>query len=69
MNHKTRWLTFAPLGLVLTGLGLSVTIDAAARRARGEAWFGRGTLGLTLFNAGLSVFGDAVKARVRYELE
>ena len=68
MNNKTRWLILSPLGLVLTGLGLSITIDAGARRERGTSWFGRGTLGLVLFNAGLSVFGDAVKARVLYEL-
>lgn len=59
------WL-LAPLGLVLVGAGLSVTMDAALRRAAGAGtrrWFGQGTLGLTLVGSGLSVFGDAVRRR------
>ncbi len=69
MNHRTKWLSFAPLGLTLTGLGLTVALDASNRKARGDGWFWQGTLGLVLFNAGLSVFGESVKARVRYEQE
>ncbi|MFC5379203.1 hypothetical protein [Aquipuribacter nitratireducens] len=58
------WL--APLGLVLVGAGVSVAVDAAARRAAGAAtrrWVGQGTAGLVLLNSGLSVFGDAVRRR------
>lgn len=68
MDHRTQWLIKAPLGLLLTGFGLSVIGDSTARKSRGEAWFGQGTLGLVLFNAGLSIFGDAVKSRVLLEL-
>jgi hypothetical protein len=56
----------APAGLVLVGAGLSVSIDAAVRRAAGAAprrWVGQGTLGLVVLNSGLSVFGDAVRRR------
>lgn len=56
----------APVGLVLVGAGLSVSVDAALRRAAGASrgrWVGQGTLGLVVLNSGLSVFGDAVRRR------
>jgi hypothetical protein len=56
----------APVGLVLVGAGLSVSIDAALRRAAGAGtrrWVGQGTIGLVVLNSGLSVFGDAVRRR------
>ncbi len=56
----------APVGLVLVAGGLSVSIDAAVRRAGGaplRRWVGQGTVGLVVFNSGLSVFGDAVRRR------
>lgn len=68
MNHQQKWLAFAPVGLTLIGLGLSITMDAGARKSRGESWFWRGTLGLCIVNSGVSVFGDAVKERVLLDL-
>ena len=62
-----KWLFFAPLGLILIGLGTSVTQDAATRKAAGRSWFWRGTLGLCVLNAGIAIFGDAVKDRALYE--
>lgn len=56
----------APVGLALVGAGLSVSIDAALRRAGGarpRRWVGQGTVGLVVLNSGLSVFGDAVRRR------
>lgn len=64
MDNKTKWLAFSPLGLMLTGFGLSVVGEAGARKLRGEPWFWLGTLGLCLFNAGLSVFAEGVKAKI-----
>lgn len=59
------WL-LAPVGLVLVGAGVSISVDAAVRRAAGAAprrWVGQGTAGLVVLNTGLSVFGDAVRRR------
>jgi hypothetical protein len=56
----------APLGLVLVGAGLSIAVDAAARRAAGASprrWVGQGTAGLVVLNSGMSVFGDSVRRR------
>jgi hypothetical protein len=63
-NHQQKWLIFAPIGLALIGLGVSITGDAATRKAKGRRfreWFPQGTLGLIVLNAGISIFGDAVK--------
>jgi hypothetical protein len=40
-------------GLLLTGAGLSMAIDAGFVRARGKKWVGYGTLALIVFQAGL----------------
>lgn len=69
MTTRAKWLLFAPLGLSLIGLGLSVTLEAARLKTVGEPWFWLGTLGLVIVNAGVAVFGDAVKCRVLVELE
>lgn len=58
----------APTGLVLVGAGLSVAMDASARRAAGGSpttWVALGTAGLVLVGSGLSVFGDAVRRRAQ----
>ncbi|MCU0514597.1 MAG: hypothetical protein MUE40_18750, partial [Anaerolineae bacterium] len=69
MPNKSKWQRFSPLGLLLIGLGLSVTGDAMIAKGQGRPWFVRGTVGLVLFNAGLAVFGEAVKSRALYEQE
>ncbi len=65
--HYDKWNQFAPLGLLLTGLGLSIIGDATLSKHKGKAWVLKGTLGLIVFNAGLAIFGEAVKARALYE--
>lgn len=67
MNNHTKWLICSPLGLTLTGFGLSVVGEAGARKSSGRPWFWLGTLGLCLFNAGLSVFAEGVKAKILTE--
>lgn len=65
------WRRLAPTGLLLVGLGVSVALDAALRKARGDGaavWVGEGTAGLVALNAGLSVFGEAVKRRALYDV-
>lgn len=64
MNSRTKWLVFSPLGLTLTGLGLSIVGEAGARKSHGAPWFWLGTLGLCCFNAGLSVFAEGAKAKI-----
>ena len=63
---EARRKRYGGAGLALVGAGLSVAMDAGARRMRGAetaTWVTRGTLGLCLVGAGLSVFGEAVAAR------
>lgn len=71
INYQYRnWLTKAPVGLLLTGLGASMISDAAITRYSGAPtlrWLGYGTLALTIFNGGLSVLADAAKHRAHYE--
>mgnify|MGYP000013387168 CR=1 FL=1 len=66
-----KWRLFAPLGLTLIGLGISIVGKAIGLKtihADALDWFLWGTLGLVVTNAGVAVFGDAVKCRVLYEL-
>jgi hypothetical protein len=46
-------------GLLLTGAGLSMAIDAGAKKARGGKWFWYGTLALIVFQAGLCLIVGA----------
>lgn len=70
LNEKhEKWNSFSVIGLILLGLGLSVTGDAIASKSKGKGWFLKGTLGLVIFNAGVAVFGEAVKSRALYEWE
>lgn len=70
-DHYRTWQRFAPLGLLLVGVGASVIADATVRKATsagGAAWVLEGTAGLIALNAGLSVFGEAVKRRALYDV-
>lgn len=66
--QRRKWITKAPLGLVLTGLGASMISDAAVRRAAGAPyWIPYGTLSLIVFNSGLSILADAAKHKAHIE--
>ncbi len=71
-EHYQKWDELAPRGLVLIGLGISLTgqgiIDKSNRKGF-LRWFFWGTLGLIAINAGISIFGEAVKERTLYEIE
>lgn len=56
---KTKWLLQSTLGLVLTGAGLSLAIDAGFQKSAGNAWLLYGTFALIIFNSGLCVTIDA----------
>jgi hypothetical protein len=71
-KHRKRWLTFAPLGLVLVGAGFSMAIDAGFYRMNGATtlnWVLYGTAALIVFNAGLSFFGQAIIEKIQYNRE
>jgi hypothetical protein len=66
MNDKTRlfrWLFRAIGGLLLTGSGLSMAIDAGITKQEGGAWFGYGTIALIVFQSGLCLMIDSVRFR------
>lgn len=54
-----RWFAQSGFGLLLTGAGLSMAIDAGFIRYEGGDWFWYGTAALAVFNAGLCVLVDA----------
>ena len=53
MTPETLSTVQAVGGLLLTGAGLSMALDAAIVRAKGGKWFWYGTLALVIFQAGL----------------
>ncbi len=69
LEYRKNWLTHAPIGLTLFGLGLSITLEANNHKNAREPYFWLGTLGLIILSAGLAFLGDAVKSRVLLELE
>jgi hypothetical protein len=71
-EHYERWDDLAPRGMMLIGLGLSLTGEAISAKSRGKGflrWFLLGALGLIVVNSGVAVLGEAVKHRVLYELD
>lgn len=62
-NRKRRWLLQAVGGLVLTGAGLSMAIDAGFRKWQGEPWILFGTISLIIFQSGLCLVADSVRYR------
>ena len=66
MNSKTkRWLIQSVLGLLLTGSGLSMCIDAGIEKLNSGEWFWYGTLGLIIFQAGLCFIIDGLRFRIK----
>jgi hypothetical protein len=63
MKNKSKWILQASLGLILTGSGLSMAIDAGITKMQGGDWFYYGTGALIIFQAGLCLVIDASKYR------
>lgn len=63
MKNKSRWLIQSVSGLLLTGSGLCMTIDAGFSRFAGDEWFWYGTGGLIVFQAGLCLAIDSLRYR------
>lgn len=71
-THYEKWDELAPRGLVLIGLGISITGEAISAKSKKRGflrWFITGVIGLVCLNAGISIFGEAVKERTLYELD
>jgi hypothetical protein len=66
-SERTRWLLKAVAGLVLTGAGLCLCIDAGLDRAGGAPWFAYGTASLVVFQSGLCLMVDSLRHRLRAE--
>ncbi|WP_297335208.1 hypothetical protein [Algoriphagus sp.] len=61
MRKKTRYWVQSVGGLLLTGAGLSMSIDAGLQKLSGEPWFWYGTAGLIVFQTGLSLVIDGLR--------
>ncbi len=61
MKNKStiRWVLQATGGLILTGIGLSMAIDAGITKMQGGNWFWYGTGALIIFQAGLCLVIDS----------
>ncbi|MCR5888954.1 hypothetical protein LRS06_14490 [Hymenobacter sp. J193] len=71
MTHKTKWLAFAPAGLLTIGFGACLVQWASSLKEKGEPtanWVGAGTLALVVLNSGVSLFGQGVVERVLHEV-
>lgn len=58
-----RWIIQAVTGLLLTGSGLSMAIDAGISKSQGGEWFWYGTGALVIFQAGLCLVIDSTRFR------
>jgi|AntAceMinimDraft_12_1070368.scaffolds.fasta_scaffold226583_1 hypothetical protein len=58
-ENRKQWLLEAVSGLLLTGSGLSMAIDAGLNKLQGNEWFWYGTFALVLFQAGLCLIIDS----------
>jgi len=58
-----RWIIQAVSGLLLTGSGLSMAIDAGMSKSQGGEWFWYGTGALVFFQAGLCLVIDSSRFR------
>jgi hypothetical protein len=65
MSQKYRGLLQSTLGLVLTGAGLSMAIDAGFEKFAGNPWVIYGTIALIVFNSGICITIDAGLANLK----
>ena len=69
MNSKTfrtKWFVYSIIGVMGTGAGLSMAVEAGFAKHNGEPWFWYGTLALIIFNGGLSLFADGQTNRIKW---
>lgn len=63
-KYTKRWLVQAIAGLLLTGAGLSMAIDAGAIKSQGGEWFWYGTFALVIFQSGLCLMVDSLRFHI-----
>lgn len=72
MTHKSKWLIFAPVGLLVIGAGASMVHWAGSlkdRKVPALQWLAAGTAALAVLNAGISLFGQGVVESVLHEVQ
>ena len=62
-RNRRRWLLQSVGGLLLTGAGLSLAIDAGFHKFSGKPWVLYGTWALIVFQSGLCLVADSVRFR------
>ena len=60
-NDNLQGMLQAVGGLLLTGAGLSMSIDAGSVKAKKGKWFWYGTMALVVFQAGLCLVAGSVR--------
>jgi hypothetical protein len=65
LKSKLRWLLQAIVGLICTGAGLSMAIDAGLNKIYQGTWFWYGTFALIIFQAGLCLLIDSLRFKER----
>ncbi len=63
MSKKMKWLVQSTMGLILTGAGLSMAIDAGFEKFAGNPWVLYGTFALIVFNSGMCI---TIAAGIKY---
>lgn len=66
-NDLIKWLAQSIVGLILTGAGLSISIEAGLQKLQGMSWFWMGTFGLVIFQTGLCILIDSIVAKMRFK--
>ncbi|MBC7509692.1 MAG: hypothetical protein H7320_13235 [Ferruginibacter sp.] len=61
VSNKKRWRIQAVTGLLLSGSGLSMAIDAGLSKMQGGSWFWYGAMALIVFQSGLCLVVDSVR--------
>ncbi len=69
LKSKSRWLLQAIVGLICTGSGLSMAIDAGLNKVYHSTWFWYGTFALIIFQAGLCLLIDSLRFKERNNIE
>lgn len=71
MKHKSKWLLFSPVGLMVVGAGASMVHWAGSLKDKGRptsTWVAAGTAALVVLNSGLCLFGRGVAESVLYQV-
>ena len=69
-KNLKRWFTQGTTGILLTGAGICMIVEAGFLK-HGDVsqmkWITMGTLALIVYMAGLTLFVDSIKYKIRFE--